>query len=187
MLFVFEVNDQMLSTNAGIYVYLNYTSPPTVNSHTLLSFPTYQYICGLSLSYFASSSLDINILRVNIGESTLPTQTTTDQWQYQELEYNVSSIEEKNKNYQLIISIEGVELGEAEMEEEPFVAAVDNITLRFCLPCNFDLLPQPGNLLLSGPPALNVSLGDVTSFSLSASSPLCPSLPLLFAIEAGEL
>lgn len=175
-----------LSTNSGSYVFLNYTSSPTVNGHTLLSFPTYQYICGLSLSYYVSPSLDINILRVNIGESTLPLHAIINQWRYQELEYNVSTIEEENISHQLIVSIEGVELGEAELEEEPFVAAVDNVTLRFCLPCDFDLLPQPGNLLLTGPLALNVSLGDVTRFSLSASSPLCPSLPLLFTVEAGE-
>ena len=91
-------------------------------------------------------------------------------------------------DYPLMIMIEGVLVGgEAEEEEGGLqVAAVDNITLGFCLPCDFDLLPQPGNLQLTAPPALNVSLGHVTNFSLSATSPLCPSLPLVFSIDAGK-
>lgn len=169
-------------------MYLNYTAPPTVNGHTLLSFPTYQYVCGLSLSYYVSATLDMYVLRVNIGETLLPVvHSTTDQWQHWARQYNVSSIEEGNWDHPLNISTEWAELGEAEQEEDlPLVAAVDDITLTFCLPCDFDLLPQPGNLWLDAPPAVNVSLGSVTNFHLNASSPLCPSLPLIFTIDAGE-
>ena len=99
----------------------------------------------------------------------------------------VPQVEDEDRDHSLKILIEGFELGEAEEEgDDSLVAAVDNITLTFCLPCDFDILPLPGNLMLTAPTVLNVSLGYVTNFTLSASSPLCPSLPLFFTIEAGE-
>ena len=169
-------------------MYLNYTEMPSVNREMLLSFPTYQYVCHLSLAYYASVSLDISLLRVNIGRSPLPAPGgTTTQWSQWTVEYNVSQVREEDRDRALKILIEGFELGEAEEEEEGLsVAAVDDVTLTFCLPCDFDLLPEPGNLQLSAPSSLNVSLGDITEFTLAGSSPLCPSLPLIFTIDTGE-
>ena len=172
-------------------MYLNYTAPPITNQETLLTFPTYQYVCALSLSYYTTPSLDVSVVRVNIGKDTLPPATTsssdTAQWSHQTLHYNVSAVARHNRDQLLKISVEWLELGEAGLEEGVMVAAVDDITLSFCLPCDFDLLPLPGNLELRAPPALNVSLGSVTNLTLLASSPLCPSLPLVFTIDAGKV
>ena len=103
----------------------------------------------------------------------------------------MSSVEEEDREFPLRLTVEGYGLGEAEgeaEEEEGFqVMAVDDITLTFCLPCDFDLLPQPGNLQLMAASALTVALGNITTLLLSASSPLCPTLPLVFMIEAGEI
>ena len=170
---------------------MNYTGPVSDNPETLLAFPTYHYICSISLSYFSSSpSLDISVLRFNIGRDFLSSSTeppTTSQWSQWTVDYDVS--EGTDEEYQLKILIEGAGVeGEAEEEDVGLlVVAVDNITLSFCLPCDFDLLPEPGNLLLTAPSALNLSLGHITNFSLTASSPLCPSLPLVFNIEAGKI
>ena len=103
----------------------------------------------------------------------------------------MSSVEEEDREFPLRLTVEGYVLGEAEGEAEEEgegfqVMAVDDITLTFCLPCDFDLLPQPGNLQLTAAPALTVALGNITTLLLSASSPLCPTLPLVFMIEAGE-
>ena len=169
-------------------MYINYTGPVSVNPVTLLSFPTYHYICHISLSYYSSPSLEMSLLRFNSERTCLPTytETSSSQWNQWTVDYNIS--ETDSMNYPLMILIEGAVVGgEAEEEEgEPQVAAVDNITLSFCLPCDFDLLSQPGNLQLTAPQTLNVSLGRVTNFSLSAFSPLCPSLPLSFNIDAGN-
>ena len=174
-----------VSLTAGHYVYINYTGPVSENPVTLLSFPTYRYICHISLSYYTSSSLYMSLLRFNSERKFLPpyTEPTTTQWNYWSMDYSISGMD-----YPLMILIEEVLVGgEAEEEEEELqVAAVDNITLTFCLPCDFDILPQLGNLQLTVPSALNVSLGQITNFSFSASSPLCPSLPLMFSIDAGK-
>ena len=170
---------------------MNYTGSVSENPETLLSVPTYHYVCHISLSYFSSPNLDMSVLRFNSERTFLPpytepTTTTTTQWNHWRVDYNIS--EGGRMDYPLMIMIEGVLVGgEAEEEEGGLqVAAVDNITLGFCLPCDFDLLPQPGNLQLTAPPALNVSLGQITNLSLSATSPLCPSLPLIFSIDAGK-
>ena len=176
--------------HTGHYVYMNFTGPVPDNPETLLTFPTHRYICHISLSYFtsSSSSLELSVLRFNIGREFAPLSTEP-QWNWWDTEFDLS--EESSGDYPLKILIEGVGM-EGEAEEvggggELQVAAVDNITLSFCLPCDFDLLAEPGNLLLSAPSALNISLGRVSNFSLSASSPLCPSLPLIFSIETGEI
>lgn len=155
---------------------------------TLLSFPTIQYICGISLSYYASSTLDVRVLRVNIRADTLPPliDSAISQWNYWSEDYDITQVEEDDRDNELRILIEGLEFGgEAEEEEQDgqWVATVDNITLTLCLPCDFDMLSNPGNLVLTAPSSLNVSLGHVTNFTVTASSPLCPSLPLIFNIE----
>ena len=169
-------------------MYINHTGPVSGNPEIMLVFPTYRYICQLSLSYHTSPSLETSVLRFNSERTPLPpsSDSSASQWSWWSLNYNTSEVD--GVDYQLKVLIEEAGVGgEAEEEEgETQVAAVDNITLSFCLPCDFDLLPRPGNLQFTAPPALNVSLGQVTNFSLSGSSPLCPSLPLVFSIDAGE-
>lgn len=101
------------------------------------------------------------------------------------MQYNVSALPEEDKAYPLRLTGSSYELGEAE-EVSSLVMAVDDLTVTFCLPCDFDFLPQPGNLNLVAPSSLNVSLGVMSERMLSASSPLCPTLPLFFEIEEGE-
>ena len=157
---------------------MNFTGPVPDNPETLLTFPTHRYICHISFSYFTSppSSLELSVLRFNIGREFVPLSTEP-QWNWWDTEFDLS--EESGEDYPLKILIEGAGM-EGEAEEvggggELQVAAVDNITLSFCLLCDFDLLTEPGNLLLSALSTLDVSLGCVSNFSLSASSPLCPS------------
>lgn len=130
-----------------------------------------------------SPSLELSVLRFNSDRTLLPPSSET-QWSWWNTSFNIS-----DSDSPIMILIEGVGGGgEAEEEEEEVqVAAVDNITLTFCLPCDFGLLPQSGNLILSAPSFVNMTLGRVTNFSLSVSSPLCPSLPLVINIDAGKL
>lgn len=154
----------------------------------ILQFPTFQYICNLSLAYYTSDAAKLSILRTNIGPDDIivyPTLDSANEWQYHSVQYNVSAVPEEDKAYPLRLTGSSYELGEAE-EVSSLVMAVDDLTVTFCLPCDFDLLPQPGNLNLVAPSSLNVSLGDMSERMLSASSPLCPTLPLFFEIEEGE-
>ena len=156
----------------------------------ILQFPTFQYICNLSLAYYTSAPAELSILRVNVGPDGImvyPALDSANEWQYHSVQYNVSAIPEEDKAYPLRLRACSYELGEAEEVSSSLVMAVDDITVTFCLPCDFDLLPLPGNLNMMAPSVLNVSLGAMSETVLSASSPLCPVLPLFFQIEAGEI
>ena len=166
-------------------MFLNSSSPGS--RQDLLQFPTFRYICGLSLVLYSSTATQLSLLRVNVGPEVIDLPGDVSGWLYSSHHYNVSAVREEDKAYPLWVVVEGVELGEAEeLLVPPLVVAVDNLTLTFCLPCDFDLLPLPGNLYIAVPLAVNVSLGQRTQLSVDAASPLCPTLPLFFLIEAGE-
>lgn len=158
----------------------------------MLQFPTFQYICSLSLAYYTSDPAMLSIVRTNLGPEDImvyPSQDGASEWQHLSVQYNVSDLPEEDKAYPLKLrgqSSNSSGFGEAEEVSSPLVMAVDDVTVTFCLPCDFDLLPQPGNLNITTPTVLNVSLGVMSELVLSTASPLCPTLPLFFQIEAGE-
>ena len=183
---ILTTNNNKLLFPAGSYVFLNSSSP--ASRQDLLQFPTFRYICGLSLALYSSAATQLSLLRVNVGPEVIDLPGDGSGWLYFSRHYNLSAVRNEDSVYPLWVVVEGVEMGEAEeLLASPLVVAVDNLTLTFCLPCDFDLLALPGNLHITAPLAANVSLGQRTQLRLDAASPLCPTLPLFFLIEAGEL
>lgn len=78
------------------------------------------------------------------------------------------------------------ELGEAPIVEEPYLA-IDDIKLTFTFPCDFSSLGSPGNLILSHPAFLRITLGQVNTIQFSASSLVCPEGPFVYMLESSTL
>ena len=78
-----------------------------------------------------------------------------------------------------------IEFGEAEEEDYDLFLGLDGVNLTFCLPCDFDNLSTPGNLVLDAPQNVSVPLRASQSFILNASSPLCPNETIMFEMDSG--
>ena len=72
-----------------------------------------------------------------------------------------------------------------EGQDNDLFLGLDGVNLTFCLPCDFDSLSTPGNLVLDAPRNVTVALQASQSFTLNASSPLCPNETRVFEIESG--
>ena len=87
----------------------------------------------------------------------------------------------------LVFDVSEYDLGEAAEEGADYdlFLGLDGVNLTFCLPCDFDSLSTPGNLVLDAPQNITVALRASQSFTLNASSPLCPNETHVFGIESG--
>ena len=87
----------------------------------------------------------------------------------------------------LVFDVSEYDLGEAAEEGADYdlFLGLDGVNLTFCLPCDFDSLSTPGNLVLDAPRNITVALRASQSFTLNASSPLCPNETHVFGIESG--
>ena len=112
--------------------------------------------------------------------------SATSTWQQStSFSYNVTA--EPTDAGELVFQVSEFELGEAPPEDSSdLFLALDDVNITFCLPCDFDDLAAPGSLLLSSPSEFGITFGEVNRFTLRASSPLCPTVPLVFAIDSGQ-
>ena len=87
----------------------------------------------------------------------------------------------------LVFDISEIDFGEAEEEGPDYdlFLGLDGVNLMFCLPCDFDNLSTPGNLILEAPQNVSVPLRASRSFTLNASSPLCPNETIMFEMDSG--
>ena len=109
----------------------------TVNLETfpLLSFPSINYICGFSFYYQVNNNIRLRLASQHENESLIwasPIEDTTD-WTYIEVPFGRLPISLSTKSLQFSMEVIGT----------PSVlsfAAVDDISLYFCLPCNYTSL-----------------------------------------------
>ena len=113
--------------------------------------------------------------------------STTSMWeQSTSFSYNVTAI--PTDAGQLVFQVFDFDPGEAPLEGigSDLFLALDDANITFCLPCDFDNLSASGNLLLNNPSEFGITFGGVNQFTLQGSSPICPTVPLVFAIDSGE-
>ena len=79
----------------------------------------------------------------------------------------------------------GGEIGEAPIEREPFLG-LDNIELTFDLPCDFSLLSDQGNLILSHPSFLDINIGHINTVQFTAISPICTDGPFIYTLDSSN-
>lgn len=79
------------------------------------------------------------------------------------------------------------DLGEAPLEsDEEVFLALDNVTLTFCLPCDYDALVEPDAIVVGGPERIDIQLRRLSTYQFNASAPVCPNETLVFTIESGN-
>lgn len=118
------------------------------------------------------------------GNSSL----SSDPWERVSYHYNTTTTSEyPTSGSSLYFEASQFDLGEAPLEvagQELFLA-LDNVTLAFCLPCDYDTLVEPGAIVIGGPQRIDLELRRLTSYRFNASTPVCPNETLLFSIESG--
>lgn len=177
----------------GHYVYY-YTNHSLIAPDQLLNFPSHQFVCGLSFSYIASGPLDLEVIRQNAGIDTVISQTAVNNatrdglsWESVSYRYNITDPGIPSSGTSLFLEVSEFDLGEAPLELENTVlfVALDNVTLTFCLPCDYDSLVEPGTVIVGGPQRLDIQLRLSTVYQFNATSPACPNETLVFTIETG--
>ena len=172
---------------SGTYFYI--TAPTLPITVYALRFPSSQYVCSLSFYFSTSGPIDVDVLRENIDINTVYSSsgigsTETTHWEPISFSYNTTI----DSNWGAIaVEVSEYDLGEAVREStgEELFLGLDGLNLTFCLPCDFDRLPEADNLALTAPPSVNVTLGFVAEVALEGVSVLCPDVPLVFEIETG--
>ena len=99
------------------------------------------------------------------------------------------SAESASSGSSLYLEASAYDLGEAPLEsdDQELFLALDNLTLTFCLPCDYDTLTEPGAIIVGGPERVDVQLRTLTTYQFNATTPACPNETLIFSIESGEL
>ena len=146
-------------------------------------------MCGLSFSYFAAGPLILEVVRFDAGIDTvynsMDSYTNDSIWKVALYHYNTTVINDASSSLQMYFDVSGSELGEAEQDMADIFLALDNVTLTFCLPCDFDGLVELGSIIIGGPQDIQVQLRQLVILQFNASSPACPNETLMFTIEAG--
>lgn len=180
------------SHSLGHYLYY-YTNQSIFPSEQVLLFPSHQFVCGISFSYSVAGPLDLDLVRENRGVDTVyiaqgvrptPASQTWDNASYQ---YSIG-FEAPESGASIYFEVSHYDMGEAPVESDDaeVFLALDNITLTFCLPCDYDALVEPEAILLGGPERIDIQLRRLTTYQFNASTPACPNETLVFTIESGE-
>jgi hypothetical protein len=159
-----------------------------LNQILFLSYPLQQYIANLSLSYYIVGPQNLDIVQINVKTFNVYSwngnDTMTTQWERTTLQFESPHVEAG-----IFIespSLSGGEFGEAPLEG-PLFLAIDDITMTFALPCDFNSLSTPGNIQISHTSNLDIPLGQVTAIQFIASSIICPDGPFIYTIENNNI
>jgi len=172
-------------THTGHYFYF---ASNTLNQPSrILEFPLHSQICGLSFSYYVSGPLELGIIRENLRyHPVYMTQSVNDSastmWNRAELNFTISEFVGR-----LFFEVSPFDLGEAAVDPDTYSVflGIDDVTLVFCLPCDYDSLGVPGGLVLSGPSEFTMRLRLTSQLEYNASSAVCPEEELEYDIESG--
>jgi len=148
-------------------------------------------VCGLSFSFYASGPYNLEVIRFGADTESV--------YSFMDSAFNASAWSKALYNYtsmdsvisrgdmRMFFQLSAAELGESEVLDMPDVfLALDNVSLTFCLPCDYDGLVEPGAIIVGGPQEIAVVLRQSVTFQFNATSPACPNETLAFVLESGE-
>lgn len=123
---------------------------------------------------------------VYLSQEAANSSVGSNPWESVNYSYNTTS-QLVSSGSSLYFEASEFDLGEApqELPNQELFLALDNVTLTFCLPCDYDSLVEPGAIILGGPEMIDLELRRVTSYQFNASTPACPNETLVFTIESG--
>ena len=147
-------------------------------------------MCGLSFSIYVSGPLNLEVIRFNADSDSVYNfmDSTFNASVWSKASYNYTSADSTlGGNLMMFFRLSSAELGEAELLGMPDVfLALDNVTLTFCLPCDYDGLVESGAIIVGGPQEIAVMLRQSVTFQFNATAPACPNETLAFVLESGE-
>ncbi|XP_019851134.1 PREDICTED: uncharacterized protein LOC109581456 [Amphimedon queenslandica] len=181
------LTDYNPGTENGSYFYyvksINY-----FNQALLLSYPTQKFIAGLSFSFYMVGPQSLQILQSHVTSFDIISNYSwngneTVTWERANIEFSTPY---PDGNVLFISPSIGGEIGEAPIEREPFLA-LDDIELTFDLPCDFSLLSNQGNLILSHPSFLDITIGNINTVQFTAISPICTDGPFIYTLDSNNI
>lgn len=179
----------MLSAGHYVYYYANHSLSV---AEQVLVFPSHRYVCGLSFSYFIAGPLDLDVVRENLGVDTVFISDSrqganSTGWERVDYRYNISIYDVPTSGSALYFEASEYDIGEAPLETDSteLLLALDNVTLTFCLPCDYDMFVEPGAIILAAPESFEIQLRRSSVYFFNASTPACPNETLVFTIESG--
>ena len=125
---------------AGSYFYFNGTD--TLSTETrLLTFPTQKYLLNISFAYFISSSLELTIIQENVHHIIIESNQTQIKWEKASYVLAPPAV-----TGEVILSVDTFDHGEGQVDPQadPLILGIDDITMTYQIPCDFDLLNQIG-------------------------------------------
>ena len=107
-------------------------------------------------------------------------------WESVNYSYN-TTLQLPSSGSSLYFEASDFDLGEAppELANQELFLALDNVTITFCLPCDYDSLVESEAIIVGGPERIDLELRRVTSYQFNASTPACPNETLVFTMESG--
>ena len=176
---------------AGHYVYY-WSNRSLIVAEQVLVFPSHQYVCALSFSYFSAGPLELDVVRENMGVDTVSLSTSQGSaspgsWEVASYHYNISLYEAPSSGSTLYFEVSEFDMGEAPLESDnlQLLLALDNVTLTFCLPCDYDAFMDPESVILGTPDNIEIQLRISSTYDFNASTPACPNETLVFTIQSG--
>ena len=176
-----------LSIFAGSYFYyaksINY-----FNQALLLSYPTQKFIKELSFSFYMVGPQGLQVFQSHVQNFEILSNHSWNGNETGTWERTTVQFAAPYPNGSIIFvspSLSG-EIGEAPIERDPFLA-LDDIVLTFDLPCDFSSLRSPGNLILSHPSFLDITIGQINTVQFTAISPICTDGPFVYTIESSNV
>lgn len=104
-------------------------------------------------------------------------------WRRETLNFNSS----EPFNGILHFEVAPYDIGEAPEDPSGYdlFLGLDDISITFCLPCDYDALGLPGSLSLTGPENITIRLRITSKEVYNGTSSLCPNEPLEYHIVSG--
>ena len=179
---------------AGHYVYYYNNRSLSVPDQVLL-FASHQFVCGLSFSYFALGALSLDIIWENRAvdsvysspQEGMANSSSSSLWERASFARNTTGLDPPESGSSLYFEISDFDLGESPLlSNQELFLALDNVTLTFCLPCDYDTLVEPGAIEVRGPRSIDIALRRLSTYQFNATTPACPNETLFFEIDSGS-
>ncbi|XP_065885986.1 uncharacterized protein [Dysidea avara] len=182
--------------HGGYFLYYQASSD---REEVFLSVPTYYRLCEISMAYTLNMTALMIFPQQDVEIYTLTTTTNESliQWNYVTIPVpnRTLTLPDGFRNNPLwfrgYIAEDFEFAGESvpqssSFADDEFYIGIDNVTLTYCLPCNFDMLQEEGNLVLMFSPSIAtirlIPLGNI-AINIQASSPICTTERFVISVH----
>ena len=112
----------------------------------MLVFPTQKHIVNVSFAYYITSSLELTVIQENVQHVILEFNQTGSQTSVPVWEWGSYVLAPPAATGGIVLSVGTFDLGEGNLDPQssPIIMGIDDVIMTFQLPCDYDMLNQPG-------------------------------------------